>query len=377
MSETTDSFWEDAGATPGVLKAGFLGFQGTGKSITAMLLAIIARDMLKHDGPIAMFDTEGGSGYVRDHIEALTGQLPLVKRARSFDDMMAWGKKCLESNVSVGIVDSISHPWREMCEAYLEQKNGVRKRKNWSPQRRLEFEDWNVLKPRWQRWTDFYLNSPMHLIVCGRAGYEYDFEENERGKKELIKTGIKMKTEGEFGYEPSLLVQMLLDRKVSKKDRQSSVRRAIVLKDRFMVLDGEEAEFESTADINEAIGPVKEFFLPHLQKLVPGSHTSVDTALKTDFDVDESGDAGWKREKRTRAILCEEIQGELVAAYPSQTGGDKAAKVDLIFNTFGTRSWTAVENLDAGILKDGLVSIREAILGVPPEATDPKPEEKF
>ena len=39
-------------------------------------------------------------------------------------------------------------------------------------------------------------------------GYEYDYFEDEAGKKQLEKTDIKMKAEGEMGYEPSLLVLM-------------------------------------------------------------------------------------------------------------------------------------------------------------------------
>jgi hypothetical protein len=44
--------------------------------------------------------------------------------------------------------------------------------------------------------------------LCGRAGYEYDHEENEDGGKDLIKIGTKMKAEGEFGFEPSLVIEM-------------------------------------------------------------------------------------------------------------------------------------------------------------------------
>ena len=81
------SFWEDPNAMPGVLKAGFLGFQGTGKSLTAMLLAVVTRDRSGHKGPIAIFDTEGGSGYLAEHIKTLTGEDALIKRARSFDEI--------------------------------------------------------------------------------------------------------------------------------------------------------------------------------------------------------------------------------------------------------------------------------------------------
>ena len=70
------------------------------------------------------------------------------------------------------------------------------------------------------------------MIVCGRAGFEYDFQEKEdgSGRKELVKTGVKMKAESEFGYEPSLLVHM--ERASDLKDLSKVHREASILKDR-------------------------------------------------------------------------------------------------------------------------------------------------
>ena len=73
---------------------------------------------------------------------------------------------------------------------------------------RLQFDDWGYLKGEWRKFTDLFINSNLHIILCGRAGYEYDYFEDEAGKKQLEKTDIKMKAEGEMGYEPSLLVLM-------------------------------------------------------------------------------------------------------------------------------------------------------------------------
>jgi len=366
-------FWEDPNSAPGYVKAGFLGFQGTGKSLTAALLAVAIRAHFKLTGPISMYDTESGSAYLKDLLKDLTGVAPLIKRARSFDDLMAWLRESMAAKASVGIADSITHPWREMCDAYLQQVNEARKAKNWNLKKSLEFEDWNVLKPRWSRWSDSYLNSPMHLIVCGRAGYEYDMQKNEEsGKNELLKTGIKMKTEGEFGYEPSLLVQLVIDRAV-KKNRQIGIRRAVVLKDRFMDLDGKEFEFPSTADPKVALVAVTKAFMPHLKRHTSGQHATVDTTARTEFNVDADGTDGWSLEKRQRTILAEEIQGELVQAYPGQTQADKTAKGKMLRDAFGTYSWTAVENLPSEVLRKGLRFIKDAIAtargGVAPPAT--------
>jgi hypothetical protein len=83
--------------------------------------------------------------------------------------------------------------------------------------------------------------------------------------------------------------------------------------------------------------------------------------VKTDTGVDEEGSDAWARERKTRTILSEEIQGELVAAYPGQTAAEKKAKADLLATLFGTRSWTAVENMDSERLRAGLAALRERL----------------
>jgi hypothetical protein len=218
------------------------------------------------------------------------------------------------------------------------------------PRLRLEFQDWNILKPYWAKWTDFYLNSKLHIIICGRAGYEWDFSapDEETGKRELMKTGIKMKTEGEFGFEPSLLVEMEREQKFSGKTE--IIHRATVIGDRFGIVDGQQMD---NPDFN--------FFLPHLQKLKPGTHAPVDVALKTDTGVDMEGQDEYSRERKQREIKCEEIQGELVRMWPGQTVAEKKAKLEVIELAFGTRSWAKVETFNSGILSAGLAKIRELV----------------
>ena len=79
---------------------------------------------------------------------------------------------------------------------------------------RLQFQDWGIIKPIWKaKFSDHVLNSNLHIIFTGRVGYEYEdtIEEDERtGKKrrEIHKSGVKMKAENETVYEPVLLVMM-------------------------------------------------------------------------------------------------------------------------------------------------------------------------
>lgn len=83
-----------------------------------------------------------------------------------------------------------------------------------------------------------FVTDPYHIIMTGRAEYEYYYERNEEtGRKELHKSGIKMKVEGETAYEPDMLVLMERYEEVLRKEKRVW-REATIVKDRSTVLDG-------------------------------------------------------------------------------------------------------------------------------------------
>jgi hypothetical protein len=342
-------FLKPASADAGYLNAGIFGFAGSGKTFTATELAIGTRAFFGLTGPIAMFDTEKGSNYVASRVREATGQELLVVRSRSLDDLIGTAKECEEAGVSVFIADSLSAVWKEVVTAFMSELNAMRKAKGWRLFEKPEFQHWDPIKTRWQVWTDWYLNARMHTIACGRAGHEYDFDKDESGKKELVKTGVKMKAEGEFGYEPSLLIEMQRRQVDDGSGNFNIERRARILKDRFNTIDGNESKGNPTFD----------FFRPHVERLRPDAHQPIDTTSRTHFDVDASGDDDWARERRERAILCEEIQGVLVSVYPSQSAADKKAKGEALERFFCTRSWTKLTDAThSSVLRSGLESLR-------------------
>lgn len=337
----------ELGTGQGYLKAGLLGFNKSGKSYTGTLLAIAAARATGADGPIVMFDTEGGSEYLAPLVLRLTGKKLLGVKSRSFDDLM---KVTLEAEEVGGalVIDSITHVWRELTEAYKKKRN----------KGTLDIRDIMAIKDIWAAWPDLYLNSQLHVCICGRAGYEWDMEENENGRKQLVKTGVKMKVESEFGFEPSLLIEMERVQEEVGGGKYRLTRQAIVLGDRFNKIDAHSCRFESCPEEPEKeLAAVAAFFGPHLACLTPGAHTPINTSVSSDPPVDEEGPE-WQREKRSRTILCEEIMGELTRAFPGQTSREKYAKGVLVKQAFGTFSWTHVEQLHSNQLKTGLEKIR-------------------
>lgn len=320
------TLFKKAESTSAYLKAGFLGFAGSGKTFTATQLAIglaklINERKLKEAGrPIFFLDTETGSDYVTDRVRSAGLELYTAK-TRAFVDLLEAIRECEQSG-SVLIIDSITHFWREFTDAYRKKKNRTR----------LEMLDWATLKTEWGRFTDSYVNSNTHIVMCGRAGFEYEHEVDEvSGKKEMIKSGVKMKAEGETGYEPSILV--LMEREMDVRTN-TIVRTAHILKERFGVIDGKH------------IGnPTFEDFLPHVQRLnLGGAQLGVDTTRDSTELFNDEGDTRWRYEQRQKDIALDEIKEEIqkFCGY-GQDATTKQTKADLLNEIAGTRSWAKVE----------------------------------
>lgn len=331
------------------LKAGLLGFAGSGKTRTATEIAIGLVQHLRVLGieagtrPVWMLDTEGGADYVMGLYDA-AGIVLESDRSRAFVDLID-GCRAAEGAASVLVIDNITHVWREFCDAYQRKRN----------RRRLEFQDWGYLKTEWQKFTDLFLSSPVHIIMCGRAGYEYEHTEDENGRKELVKTGVKMKAEGEMAYEPSLL--LYLERETDP-DTHRTRRVAHVLKDRFAAIDGKSLSDPATG------GPTFAQLLPHIERLhLGGQHRPVDTTRTSDaaFPADTTG--RWRADNEQRALILGEIREELVRAYPGQTAADKKAKGDLLELAFGSRAWERAEQADLPQLREAAERIWQATRG--------------
>ena len=337
------------GTGQGYLKAGFLGFQASGKTFSASVLAIGLRKYAKLDGPIAMFDTEGGSEYIADRVKKETGKDLLGVKSQSFQDLLDMAEECLKANVSVLIVDSVTHVWRELCDSYLDQVNAMLAKRNLPSRKKLEFQDWNPIKRKWADWAMFYLNAPLHIIICGRAGFIYEMEMNEETKrKELVTTGVKMKTESEFGFEPSLLIEMERVQVPQREGGFKMLHHAIVVKDRFSVMDGAEMD-----------DPGFDFFLPHIALLTPGANAKIDVTSRTPMQVDEAGADDFQRRKLRQQKAWEEVENGLTMIYPGAVGKDKQVKLTILSELTGSASELKIQQLPPDQLETIALAIRQ------------------
>lgn len=319
------------------LKAGLLGFAGTGKTFTASLLAIgLAK--LADKKTVAFFDTETGSDYVVDRFKREGVDL-VVAKTRAFSDLLQVVSEA-EQNASVLIIDSISHVWQELIETYQRKHKKAR----------LSVWDWNPIKSEWRQFTDRYLCSRLHIVLCGRAGFTYDEYFNEQGDKEIIKTGTKMKVETDMGYEPSLLIEIervMLETDPRKKRGSQWVHRATVLKDRTDLMNGKQID-----------NPTFEDFSPVIMSLnLGGEHFVLDPTRTSDAML-KGPDFSWEDKKRLQTVYSEEVEGALISAFPGMSAAEKKMKADILDVVFESRSWTKIKDMHPEKLRLGVEAVK-------------------
>jgi hypothetical protein len=345
--EVQDNFFTPIGNTKPYFKAAFEGFAGAGKTYTAALVAVGLHKRIKSKKPVVIFDTEKSAKFLKP-LFAENGIEVLVRESKSLGDLKITMQKMRNEGIAdILIIDSISHVWEGFLKAYAEKVHRTS----------LQFQDWGIIKPTWKtEYSDPFVNDPYHIIMCGRAGYEYDFEKNEdTGKRELIKTGVKMKVEGETAYEPDILVLMNRFEEVIGKDKKVW-REATIIKDRSTILDGK--TFQNPTYTNFA--PSIEVMLsnPILKGIVVMPESDTGLLFRT-----EEEKAGWRRE---RDKWLEELDGLLIRIAPGAVGRDKQLKLDLLDRVFGTTSTTAIgemrpEHIAEGYKKLGLEAVAMGI----------------
>lgn len=269
------------------LKMAFEGFAGDGKTYTATQIAIGVHRKIGSKKPIAIFDTEKAAKALVNIFKDAGIEAVVSDEQRSLKALSDAIKWCEQGNSDILIIDSITHVWEEYLAAYMAEKRRTR----------LEFQDWGIIKPKWKReFSTPFVQAKCHIIFTGRAGYEYSDEKNEEtGKREIFKTGIKMKAENETAFEPDLLVLMEKQMQTIGPDKKVW-REATVLKDRTAQIDGKNFK-----------NPTFEDFAPAIDALLSGAYVPPsDEQIKDKF---EDAEAKTTENRQKRAKIISEIEG--------------------------------------------------------------------
>lgn len=187
------------------LRIGISGASGFGKTYSALLMAY---GMTKDWSKIAVVDTENNSASLYAHL----GCFKTLCLTKSFspEKYIKALKSCERSDISVIILDSISHEWNGPGGC-LEIHNNLGGR----------WQDWGAVSPRHQNFISAILESTSHIITTTRRKMDYSMESDGNGKTRVIKHGMKEITRDGFEYELTVNFELTNDNHLAKasKDR--------------------------------------------------------------------------------------------------------------------------------------------------------------
>lgn len=313
------------------LKMAFEGFPKSGKTFTSVQIAVGLHKMIKSSKPIVFFDTERALKALKPIFDENKIEV-LVRESRSLADLVKTIDLCEQGTADILVIDSITHVWERFVESFKTEKK----------RSYISLPDWGILKPKWKReFSDRLVLSPVHIIFTGRAAYEYEDVTNEdTGKRESVKSGIKMRAEGETAYEPDMLVYMEKFEELLEKEKK--IWRQATVMDRTNSIDGKTFK-----------NPTFREFEPAIKILLNGTakETKIEETIDT-FPV--LGDESTKRK-----IMLETAESLFTSMFPGQTTTEKKLKVDILEKAFETRSWKEVEIMKLENLRNGLFYLQE------------------
>lgn len=312
------------------IKASFGGFQGSGKSRTASEFIVGVYKQLELTKPILIIDNERGSRFLQkffhDH-----GIKTLVKNTVTLGDVLE-SFKFLESNeVDFVFVDSLTKVWYKYVRDYrANHKN-----------RPMTLNDWGRVIPEWQeRFSDRFVDVKGNIVFTGRGGFEYDLEEieeNGKTRKQFVRSGVKMKMQGETAFETDLNVWMESHEKVEGNIVTEQWRTAMVMKDRSATIDGKTFKNPTYKDFK----PVIDFLVDVPVGDVKGSSNNENMAPSDAYDDNRA-----KREQALESINNSFSQLGLT----NRKDDEKKLLIDLWEMLFLTNSRTKVESFKTSIL---------------------------
>lgn len=210
------------------LKLGIYGSQGSGKTLTALL---IAEGLAKLEGKrIAYIDTELGTDFYIQTIaeRAVHPEAFDIDRIVTRSIMEAVEEvRNLDPNVhGVLVADSMTHLWEATTGAYTgpRMKNG-----------QIPIQAWGPIKKPYKTFMSLFLDGNFHAILCGREGIKMEADDDG----DMQYAGTKIKAEGETGYEPHILIRMKAE---WKKDDGGYANTAFFEKDRSGMFTGRKIE---------------------------------------------------------------------------------------------------------------------------------------
>ena len=193
------------------LRVGLFGPSGSGKTMSALKLAHgLAGDWEK----ICVIDTENNSAHLYSHLGPYS-VLP-IRAPYTPEAYIEAIRAAEQAGFEAIIIDSITHEWAGEG-GILELSDALAK------DAKSSYTVWAKLTPRHNRFIEAILQSPAHVICCGRSKQDYALNQTEKNGKIVNvpeKIGLKAVTREGFDYEMTVTFDLSISHyALSAKDR--------------------------------------------------------------------------------------------------------------------------------------------------------------
>jgi len=354
------------------MKIGIQGAAGSGKTRTGTDIIIGCANLHRTKGKkpvVAAIDSESGMDFHIDRFKEADVELLTVKTG-AFADLLEAMKEA-EKVADAVIIDSASAFWEDLKWKFkVDRVTNRLKSQEWfnkqtSEKQKTEINDraksyvmtmydWGPLKDTWREFSHMFLTSQMHCIICGRLAFEWDNEVDQNGKTQLVKTGTKMATEKDMGYEPSLVLEMEIvkprDVKLNKIVKSKWIHRCTVLKDRYDLMNGKQID-----------NPTFEDFRPLIDKLnLDVKHVSINKPQVEKQLFTKDGSSYAREAAVNKEIAGDRIKEVLIlAGINGSSEAVKKERVQTLLKAFGCSGWVEIMKLPLDDINSGLRKLKD------------------
>ena len=337
------------------LKVGIYGPQGSGKTVTAALLAAALSVQFYRKAPIYVVDPDLAWQFPKRRIFGVEGVEVHQKPFRSFAQMKDSLTEAEKLGCCCWIVDPLTLIWNELLDTFRGTRSFI------------PIDSWGQIRQLWNAYIQLFLNSPMNCFALGRLGNEFEEQQEQQQngeiKTKLVKVGTKFKAGGgeSFGYEPHLLLEMSLERKpktVRGQEREAEgrmVHRADILKDRTWVLNGSVLRFTGKSSYERGgYAQVWKSIKPHFEEvqatmarvqILPGSSESL---------LGQSGDSEYYQRKQRKDVLVAELHAAMELLWGGTGKAEKQIRLRVFEHIFGFRSKEAADAASLQTIERGV-----------------------
>ena len=175
------------------LRLNLSGPSGSGKTFSALKMA---KGLVGDWSKIAVVDTENKSASLYSHL----GEFNTIELTPPFtpERYQAAIKACIDAGMECVIIDSSSHEWNQLLDDNDKLAAAKYRGNTWSA--------WSETTPRHDKFLQYVLHCPVHIITCTRSKTETVMGEDKKVKK------VGMKDVQREGWEYELTVSLNLDR---------------------------------------------------------------------------------------------------------------------------------------------------------------------